>query len=126
MRDIVFGGKRVIDGKWVEGSLHLIGDCAYIFATLDFPEGPGWYLVDLKTIGQYIGRADDNGKKIFEGDELEVVRGGMKWTCVIEDIRNLPWVLFGSTVESIKVIGNIHDNPDLLGVTDTDVGRKEE
>ena len=117
MRDIVFSGKRLCNGQWVEGSLHLIGDCAYIFATLDFPEGSGWYLVDPKTVGQYIGRTDDNGKKIFEGDELEVVRGGMKRTCVIEDIRNLPCVMFGSPLESIKVIGNIHDNPELLEET---------
>lgn len=68
MRDIVFRGKRVIDGKWVEGSLHLVGENAYIFVALDFLEGHGWYAVDPKTIGQYVGREDKHGKRIFEGD----------------------------------------------------------
>ena len=63
MRTILFRGERTDGGGWVEGyykayvgrfhndELHYIGD----------------NLVNSQSVGQYIGRDDINGRKIFEG-----------------------------------------------------------
>jgi uncharacterized phage protein (TIGR01671 family) len=87
-----------------------------------------------ETVGQYTGLSDKNGKKIFEGDiiactnydEELIVEGVVKygnfncsccdgvygWYIDGGDIRRLAdWVMDDSNAE---VIGNIHDNPELL------------
>ena len=87
-----------------------------------------WHTCDPETVGQYTGLTDKNGKKIFEGDILRTgTRMGymlfeegcfrFRWknfdkyrpdffkTCIITE--------YGSFRE-LEVIGNIHDNPELL------------
>lgn len=91
--------------------------------------------VDSSTIGQYTGLTDKNGKKIFEGDIVEAIDyiGGIRFvgdkqTYVIKFIhggfsaghnRPLKDFVYGPIIDShplyeIEVIGNIHDNPELL------------
>ena len=131
MREILFRGKRKDNGKWVEGTfLHLRVGREYIC------DGTVWIgtlqpckeEVLPETVGQYTGLTDKNGKKIFEGD---IVAGAVHW---LERMKNgvvafrdgsfgLTW--YRGEVEQFnpftsmcnveyEVIGNIHDNPELL------------
>ena len=121
MREILFRGKRTKTGEWVTGSLwHHTEKASLIYSNeLD---NKTWVLP--KTVGQFTGMTDKNGKKIFEGDIVKAERicNGLYWTgCVvwwhgcfaiqgIKDSNNVPAI---DLFRNYEVIGNIHDNPEL-------------
>lgn len=134
MSEILFRAKRTDNGKWVYGSL-LIQTGERINKDELTPDeyrilgcrGEN-YLVNPKTVGQYTGLTDKNGTKIFEGDILS----GHLDELFPEDESRYPvvWHDYGwhikcgnksfDTLEQwwvakfLEVIGNIHDNPELL------------
>ena len=86
--------------------------------------------VAANTVGQFTGLLDKNGKEIYEGDVLGMnekvigwVKGGVRGYCYDVVYLNHPkgeerWSLYGTVIHDfpnrIEVIGNIHDNPELL------------
>ena len=125
MREILFRGRRLgkIDEDFVYGSLGVIStDLVAIYQCEEYYEDI-ITLVDIGTVGQYTGLNDKNGKKIFEGDIVSI-SGDFKgiYTCVWEEYH-FDYELENKTMrcclacvysDDIKVIGNIHDNPELL------------
>ena len=120
-REILYRGKRIDTGEWVEGYYAILptdeGEPEHVIIET-FDEGDVLYHfppVDPATRSQYTGLKDRNGKRIFEGDIVDVACSGDEtWRCVVSDIRNIPAEMCGSHVKSMEVIGNIHDNPELL------------
>ena len=124
MRDILFRAKWLYNNDWREG--YFIewsdGSCSIETGRPDKPT----YCVDPATVGQYTGLTDKNGKRIFEGDIVDV--DGYAYACRW-DGGNVEFGLYNKYESigiayigtfNIEIIGNIHDNPELLegGVTD--------
>lgn len=132
-REIVFRGKRTDTGEWVYGYYYSECGNTYIIENRqkeDMAKRNIPFRVKADTIGQYTGLRDRKGKEIFEGDILSVYdRQGhfniiVKWdkeamaflACYCSgDQSPLSWFspLLSETYK-IKVIGNIHDNLELL------------
>ena len=132
MREILFRGKRVDNGEWIEGFYAESGDRTFILIDNDFAVG----YVKMKevvpeTVGQYTGLTDKNGMKVFEGDILIDDDNWFKGLVVFRHIDISPdfddsceGSGFYAVVQRIpyrgltyicssKIIGDIHDNPEL-------------
>lgn len=127
-REILFRGKRADKGEWIEGYHAVIGERVVIieypemFYDSDGKECHGNTIEDVapETVCQYTGLADENGKKIFEGD---IVRDHGNAYIVFWDSGNCE-VGIKNTEESfgiaylypgdMEVIGNIFDDPELV------------
>ena len=144
MREFLFRGKRLDNGEWVEGfyvclhdskghESHRIytgyaeNDCGDFY--------PDWFEVDPETVGPFTGLPDKNGKKIFDGDiirvtssddmgfeiigKVELMDGCYRvYYCIRHDFGRVEWIIprIGGITEkyTYEIIGNIHDNPELL------------
>ena len=129
MRESLFRGKRADNGEWIEGFLVKKFDKWYIY---DFDFLPYSSEITPETASQYTGLTDKNGKKIFEGDIVKEVSMHFRTMKIEKNIYAVEWCEFNFTYRLIRrfdngerttyltkcgdyeVIGNIHDNPELL------------
>lgn len=126
MREILFRGKRVDNGEWVEGYYAKSGDKTFILVDNDIAVG---YVIMKEvipeTVGQFTGVIDRTGKKIFEGDivnswdsvgKLDVECKTVEWNklfCSWETGKHK--ILYGeNTIKHYEVVGNVYDLPNLL------------
>ena len=127
MREVLFRGKWTDNGEWIEGfysaeeynpyidkieyipRIQIIGKCVSLGV---IPE----------TVGQFTGLTDKNGKRIFEGDILTLENEGIyaavkynesKAAFYVEDEDHEDY-LGESWETNVIIIGNIHDNSDIL------------
>lgn len=143
MREILFRGKRADNGEWVEGlpiktydteigknsvdyanpvpvvlmaSGRIVLECGYdevpFFNIDEYP------IVNPETISQYTGLTDKNCVKVFEGDIVRIFDGeyfsgvvkysNEQGSFTVDDTSLHYWM------SDIEVIGNVHDNLELL------------
>lgn len=130
-------GKRKDNGAWVEGYYACQSNHACFLSALKYRHfifkdvcvdfnlgGLGEYDVIPATVGRCTGLEDKNGKLIFEGDIVK----NKAWYVIKYDNGGYGLSAFGKTKpipimghwnfnsDEIEVIGNIHDNPELLEV----------
>jgi uncharacterized phage protein (TIGR01671 family) len=132
MRTIKFRGK-ILElnigcdknvGDWVYGDLHLLSKIPHIHA------GSRKYIIDTETIGQYTGLKDKNGVEIYEGDIIVGQKFNYKGVLRKVEYNDENAMFIAKTIPDFdfcqirkdwilkyekEVIGNIHDNPELLG-----------
>ena len=144
MREILFKAKRTDNGEWIEGyyiyhirrTICPFGDSVKPedeqhvimqdgFSDWNMPRDTVFFNIDPKTICQYTGLKDKNGNRIWENDIVRIENsmdegignvefyGGM-WYVDGEPKNNLYDIVEYDDGE-VEVIGNIFDNPELLG-----------
>lgn len=136
MRPIEFKAQNV-NGVWVCGNFSIlkkkIGNVdagSYISNSAGEPFA---YKIRPETVSQFTGLKDKNGKKIFEGDIVEIIEidafGNLDWNrlkgkvmfsegaWLVTDNGSFAIPLW-SEINEIEVIGNIHENPELLEVSE--------
>lgn len=128
MREIKFRGKRKDNGVWVYGDLLHVDDKLIIIPNMNIDEIDVEKLEIIpETMGQYTGLCDMDGTRIYEGDIWGDSNWNQNYTVRYDECR-AGWYPFADgdgcgccqdetfEPDTRKVIGNIHDNPELLEV----------
>jgi uncharacterized phage protein (TIGR01671 family) len=118
MREILFKGKRVDNGEWLEGyyAYNIDDDIHIIYTTADR------FAIEVvgATVCQYTGLIDRNGKRIFEGDTFNMGYSFITYTTVWHDtgfigkideqgLNSTNYIGLEHHKNRIQITGNIHD-----------------
>jgi hypothetical protein len=129
MREVLFRGKGthgLSAGDWIFGfyvkDFWKPTSVGHGIIPIDEDRG-GYCEVDPETVGEWTGLTDKNGKRIFEGDIVRLYLRDCTEVCLIKwsDMSARFGVIsndggfYGIDItDEFEVIGNIHDNPELL------------
>lgn len=120
MREILFRGKRTDTKEWIEGVAFPHDNDKITMFRQHFVDGVlVGEEVDPETVGQFTGLIDKNGTKIFEGDIIEYEGNRYSINYLLHYARfsavkpNTVFCVFA--YQRGEVIGNIYDNPELIG-----------
>ena len=125
MREIEFRGKCIRTGDWIYGYCknNPAASFALIESWVEKESFWGRYAVISESVGQYTGLKDKNGVNIFEGDILQRGNHNIGVVTYIQKYGCFDWVdsrikdnshLIGMVISDSRIIGNKHDNPELL------------
>ena len=129
MREIKFRGRKLVGedaGKWAYGwlSTNIRGNPVIKDDNAQFPVA-----VDVETVGQYTGMKNFNGTEIYDGDivrtddedeELAIIEWGDDTLKFMVTHGNVCSDLGEYYPREIEVVGNIYDNPELIGGGEND------
>ena len=133
MREILFRGKTKVYNKWVYGwycgkilnhDMHSTEESSQIIDDKTLY----WHTCEPDTVGQFTGLTDKNGKKIFDGDvvlypwndqdnpEIFTIKfkDGQFIASPVKETEDYWDFMVGGYSKEMEIIGNIHDNPELL------------
>ena len=142
-REIIFRGKRIDNGEWIEGNLLVMGDDYWIVpnyknastrSTIEII-AQTIVRVEKETVGQYTGFKDKNENRIFDGDVLHCVSDDCEYdyktkvyccgnTICVDIVGqegsytaiDFAYDYWDNENCNVEIIGNIHDNPGLSEV----------
>ena len=123
-REIKFRGKRLANDEWLHGC-YIINRGEHFIAPdgIQPPGATAWdFEVDPATVGQFTGLTDECGADIYEGDILAAEDLDRSVTVVVEFRRGAFYLVdraggmayFIDELDHTAIIGNMHDNPELL------------
>lgn len=115
MREILFRGYSEAFGKWFYGHFSEYNGEFYINVK---EEGIYHnYKVEEKSVGQFTGLKDKNGKDIYEGHIVNPMEKGFKqFPFVVEMLEGYWSVAPFKTDTALEIIGNVFDNPEEVKV----------
>lgn len=119
MREIKFRAWDYESERWVYGYYTKLVEGIRKYDAIVSEDGGSlvrYYIDDIKTLGQYTGLKDLNGKEIYGGDIVRAIEKSGVWLsevryvvdCFCAGLHTI------SSYKDIKVIGNIYENPELL------------
>lgn len=130
MRQFKFRGKSKLDGEWFYGNLFVKDERGRTHISTPTR---GCLCIDPNTVGQFTGLLDKNGKEIYEGDIITlkgnyprvVLWDKMSWALMPTEYYHdeVFWVMnlqhpgldwWEEFADEFEIIGNIHDNPELI------------
>lgn len=123
MREFKFRGISKKTGKWIYG-YYLKNRGIYFIAPPEFANDKTWedYEVIPETVMQFTGQYDKNKKDVYEGDVLRFTTQDIPLDVVLAFVDGALMAVYTSeldvrcswAVNDMVIIGNIHDNPELL------------
>lgn len=118
-REIKFRGKETTGGDWVYGYYRQFMDKGFIMVNCLTGNVKSIEVIP-ETVGQYIGRHDNKGKEIYEGDKIKELAPSYRTptVSVVKFVNNGFWCVndndepFMPNQEYREVIGNIYTEAD--------------